>query len=77
MKIFKKCSRLFLFSMKALIVSYKRGRHLIHPNNALIMIPGVESKTKAQSMVGKKVSYATKSGKIINGIITRPHGAKA
>ena len=62
--------------MKAIIVSYKRGRHLIHPRHALIKIEGVGDKRKAQALAGKKVSYATKGGKVIKGVVTRPHGIK-
>ncbi len=62
--------------MKALIVSYKRGRHLIHPRHAIIKLPAITDKSKAQSFVGKKVSYATKGGKVLKGVITRPHGVK-
>jgi len=62
--------------MKALIVSYKRGRHLIHPRHALLKIPGISDRKKAQTLTGKKVFFTTKSGKIIKGIISQPHGDK-
>ena len=60
--------------MKATIVSYKRGRHLIHPRHVIVKVPGIEEKSKAQQLVGKKVSYNTKSGKVMKGVISRPHG---
>jgi len=62
--------------MKALIVSYKRGRHLIHPRHAIIKVPGIGEKARAQQLVGTKVVFTTKSGKVISGKITRPHGIK-
>lgn len=62
--------------MNALIVSYQRGRHTVHPNHAIIKVNGIEERAKAQALTGKKVSYATKSGKVIKGIITKPHGGK-
>jgi len=37
-------------------------------------VPGIGEKSKAQMLVGKKVSYTTKSGKVLKGVITRPHG---
>ena len=61
--------------MKALIVSYKRGRHLIHPRHAIIKVPAIEDKSKAQALVGRNVNYITKGGKVLKGVITRPHGS--
>lgn len=62
--------------MKATLVSYKRGRHLIHPKQGLVKTPGVDDKSKAQALLGKKVIYTTKSGKKITGKVTRHHGNK-
>jgi large subunit ribosomal protein L35Ae len=62
--------------MKASIESYVRGRHIIHPNKAIIRVQGIETKAKAQSLYGKKVVYTTRSGKTISGVITRYHGNK-
>lgn len=62
--------------MKGLLVSYKRGRHLIHPKQGLVKATGIDSKAKAQALVGRKVTYTTKSGKKISGKVTRPHGNK-
>ncbi|HLE06731.1 MAG TPA: 50S ribosomal protein L35ae [Candidatus Nanoarchaeia archaeon] len=62
--------------MKALIVSYQRGRHLVHQNHAIIKIEGIGERAKASSLNGKKVMYTTKAGKVLNGVITKAHGAK-
>lgn len=62
--------------MKALIVSYQRGRHIVHQNHALIKIDGIGERAKASSLNGKKVSYTTKGGKVLNGVITKAHGGK-
>jgi len=60
--------------MKALIVSFKRGRHLIHPKQAIIKIAGIEDKGKAGALIGKKVVYKTTGGKEMTGSIIRVHG---
>lgn len=60
--------------MKAVIVSYRRGRHTVTPNQAIIKLEAIEDKDAAKKFVGKKVSYKTKSGKIISGVITDLHG---
>ena len=62
--------------MKALIVSYKRGRHTIHPRQAIIKMQGIEEKKKALTLVGKEVTFTTKGGKALKGVITRSHGDK-
>ncbi|MFA5406553.1 MAG: 50S ribosomal protein L35ae [Candidatus Nanoarchaeia archaeon] len=60
--------------MKALIVSFKRGRHLIHPRQAIIKVSGIEDKRKAGALVGKKIVFKTKSGRLMTGVITKAHG---
>ncbi len=66
----------FTGDMKAIIVSYRRGRHTVHPNQAIIKIEGIEERSKAFTFAGKKVVYSTKSGKVIKGVISKAHGKK-
>ena len=62
--------------MKAVIKNFRRGASHQRTNQFIVVIDGIISKSKAASLVGKKVSWKTKSGKIISGKITRAHGAK-
>ena len=43
---------------------------------ALVKIAGVDSKEKAQSLVGKKTSWKSPAGKEINGKVASAHGTK-
>lgn len=60
--------------VEGVIKNYRRGRHTQNTRQAIIEIPGVDSRAKAFSLVGKKVQYKTPSGKIITGKITAAHG---
>ena len=61
----------------ATFVSFRRSRHILNTNQALLKIQGVESKEEAKFYVGKKVaSIIKKDGQeTINwGTITLEHG---
>ncbi len=62
--------------MKVVIVSYRRGRHTVTPNQAILKVSDIEEKKAAYKYVGKKVVYETSSGKKIKGVITAVHGNK-
>ncbi len=59
--------------MKAVLISYRRGRNTQNPRQALIRIEGVDTKEKAQKLVGKKVQWKSKKA-VIKGEISAPHG---
>lgn len=61
-------------SEKALILSYRRGRHTQTQNQALLEVAGVDSKAKASKYIGKKLVWVTSSKKEIHGKITSTHG---
>jgi len=60
--------------MDAKIVSYRKGRHTQTDNQMILSIPGVSTKEDAGKYVGKTVTFATTSGKLINGKISAVHG---
>jgi len=62
--------------MQATILQYRRGRHTQTPNQALLQIPGVDSRAKAADYRGKRVVWKTTAGKEITGKIIQPHGNK-
>ncbi len=62
--------------VRAVIISYRRGRHTQNPKQYLLAIEGVDSEGKAASYIGKKVVWVTKSGKKVHGRITALHGRK-
>lgn len=61
---------------KALILSFRRGRHTQRTNQFLVEVKGADSKTKASLYIGKRVVW-TSPGKLkkqIFGKITNTHG---
>lgn len=62
--------------MDGTIKSYRRGIRTQTQNQAILVLKDVDSKAKAATLVGKKVSWKTPSGKLMTGKITSPHGDK-
>ncbi len=62
--------------MKGKVVQYRRGRKTQYKYQMILEVEGVDTKEKAQGLLGKKVIYKTPSGKEIKGEITRVHGCK-
>jgi len=62
--------------MEGLVLGYRRSRHKQKTNHILIKIEGIDSKEKAQQLVGKKVVWVSPSGREIKGEIVAAHGNK-
>jgi large subunit ribosomal protein L35Ae len=60
--------------MKAIIVNFRGGRHTKASNQMVLNIEGVESKEKAEGLIGKQVSWTTPGKKVISGKISAAHG---
>jgi len=61
--------------MKALVIQFRRGRKTYKPRHFILDV-GTKSREEAEKFVGKKVSWTSPAGKIINGKIASPHGNK-
>ncbi len=62
--------------VKGTILNY-RGSHKTHnPYQVLIKFEGIEDRKKEKSLVGKKATYKTSSGKLMQGEILAPHANK-
>ena len=59
--------------MKAIVQSYRRGKHTQTTNQLVLVLPGVSTKEAAAKFVGKKVVYNTGKKDIV-GKITGAHG---
>jgi len=62
--------------MQGIILSYRRGKHTQNVNQVLVEIDGVDSKEKAEKILGKKVLWKSVAGKEIKGSIIGIHGSK-
>lgn len=61
--------------MEAKIESFRRGRHTQTTNQLILTVENID-KTKAGSLIGKKVSWKSPTGKEIKGEIKATHGSK-
>jgi len=62
--------------MKGTIVNFRGGRHTQYSNHMVIIAEGVDSKEKAEKLVGKKVVWKSPVGKELSGEIKAAHGVK-
>lgn len=65
--------------MEGVIVNYKRGKRTQDDNQMIVTTEGVDSREKAEKLVGKKVVWKTpakKDAKEIKGEVRSAHGNK-
>ncbi len=60
--------------MEGTIMNYRRGLGTQRTNQYIVQVEGVEEKSKADSLSGRKVVWKTTSGKEIVGKISKAHG---
>lgn len=58
------------------VLQFRRGRHTITEKHMLIEVEGVDSREKAEKLVGKEVSWKSPAGKEIKGKVSGAHGSK-
>ena len=59
---------------KGVVTSYRRGKHLQHPNQVLLLFDGIESRTEAASLIGKQVKWTSEEGREFLGKVLGVHG---
>jgi len=64
--------------MEGIIINYRRGRKTQTTNQMIVQVPEVDTKEKAEELVGKTVVYECvgKDKKEIKGKVTFAHGGK-
>ncbi len=62
--------------MKATIVNFRSSRHRQTYNHLVLNVEGIDSKEKAEKLVGKTVVWTSPAGKEIKGKISAAHGNK-
>lgn len=60
--------------MKAYITSYRRSRHILHPNQILLKVDGIDTASAAHKFLGKKVIVQIKGEKKMIGKVVDVHG---
>ncbi len=62
--------------MEGQLLHYRRGIRTFHGNQMILSVSSVESREKAKSMIGKKVTWTSPAGKKLEGKVTNVHGNK-
>jgi len=57
-------------------MNFRGGRHTQYDNQMIILVDGVDSKEKANTLVGKKVTWSSPANKEIKGVVKSAHGCK-
>jgi len=60
--------------LKGVVTSYRRGKHLQHPNQVLLLFADVKTRGDAASLAGRKVSWTSEEGREFLGKILGAHG---
>ncbi len=60
--------------MKGRISNYRRGAHTEYTNQYIVQVDGVQDRSSADGIVGKRVVWKTATGKEIVGRVRKAHG---
>ena len=67
-------NQFFPYTMKGMIKSYRRSIHCQTPNQLVVVVPSVDTREKAQELVGKKAVWTTPAKNEIKGEVRSAHG---
>lgn len=59
---------------KGIVTSYRRGRHLQHTNQVILVFDEIKTKAEAAALVSRKVKWTAEDEKEILGKILGAHG---
>ncbi|MFC1754410.1 50S ribosomal protein L35ae [Thermoproteota archaeon] len=62
--------------MEGVIANFRSGRTTQKDSHMVVQIAGVDSREKAEKLVGKKAVWKSPAGRPINGKIASAHGNK-
>ena len=62
--------------MQGFMLNFRGGKHTKSDNQMIMELPGITTKDKAVSYIGKTVTWKSSAGKAITGKITNTHGRK-
>ncbi|MFH0970264.1 MAG: 50S ribosomal protein L35ae [Candidatus Diapherotrites archaeon] len=60
--------------MQGILKNYRRGKNTQHPTQYVVEVEGIDSRAKAHSLAGKKVTWKSVANKVITGKIMAAHG---
>jgi large subunit ribosomal protein L35Ae len=56
------------------VTSYRRGKHLQHPNQVILIFDDVKTRSEASTLVGRKVKWTSPEESEFLGKVLGPHG---
>ncbi len=59
---------------KGVVTSYRRGKHLQHTNQVILVFDDITSRTQAATLIGKKVKWIGENEKEFLGKVLGVHG---
>ncbi len=59
---------------KGVVASYRRGKHLQHPNQVILLFDEIKTRSEASALVGRQVKWSLSDEKEFLGKILGPHG---
>ena len=59
---------------KGVVTSYRRGKHLQHPNQVILLFDEVKTRAEAAALVGRKVKWTSPEEKEFLGKVLGAHG---
>lgn len=62
--------------MKAVIVNFRKSRHVQKDNHMILEVEGISDREKATGLVGKSVKWVSPAKKELKGQVASAHGNK-
>lgn len=63
-----------LTGRRGVVTSYRRGKHLQHTNQVILIFNDVKTRAEASALVSRKVKWTSPEEKEFMGKILGPHG---
>ncbi|MFX0056023.1 MAG: 50S ribosomal protein L35ae [Promethearchaeota archaeon] len=60
--------------LQGVVTSYRRGKHLQHPNQVLLLFDAIKTRAEAATIVGRRVKWTSETGREFLGKVLGPHG---
>lgn len=61
---------------KGVVTSYRRGKHLQHPNQVILLFSDYSTRADAATLIGRKVKWVSPEEKEFLGKVLNVHGNK-
>ncbi len=63
-----------LKGLKGVVASYRRGGHLQHPNQVILVFDAIKDRNQAATLIGRKVKWVAENEREFLGKVLGVHG---